>query len=89
MLKNEKLISRIFFVIFAILVFDNLFTLFNNHMWPILNIPTIEIYGLPFYLMLCIACYKLPNIRNNKYVIFPVYIIIALNIYGILYNIIN
>ena len=89
MLKNKKLISTALSVGCIILVFDELFALFNNHMWPILNIPTMEIYALPFIFILILACYKLPNIRNNKYILFPLYTAIAINVYGIIHNIIN
>ena len=89
MLKNEKLISTTLSVGCIILVFDELFTLFNNHMWPILNIPTMEIYALPFLFILFLACYKLPSIRNEKYIWFPLYTAIAINLYGIIHSIIN
>ena len=89
MLKNEKLITTLSFIVVLIGALDTLFVFFNNHMWPILNVPTFEIYFIPFLLILCFACYNFPNIRNNKYILFPVYIIIALNLYGIISNVIN
>ena len=89
MLKNEKLITTLSFIVLVILALDALFLHFNNHMWPIFNIYCFEIYALPFALIPCFACYNFPNIRNNKYILFPVYIMIALNLYGIISNIIN
>ena len=89
MLKNEKLITTLSFIVVLILALDTLFVFFNNHLWPILNISTFEIYALPLFLIPCFACYNFPNIRNNKYILFPVYIMIALNLYGIISNIIN
>ena len=89
MLKNEKLITTLSFIVVLILALDTLFVFFNNHMWPILNISTFEIYLLPFFLIPCFACYNFPNIRNNEYILFLVYIMIALNLFGIIYNIIN
>ena len=89
MLKNEKLITTLSFIVVLILALDTLFVFFNNHMWPILNISTFEIYAFPLFLIPCFACYNFPNIRNNKYILFPIYIMIALNLYGIISNIIN
>ena len=89
MLKNEKLITRLSFIVVLILALDTLFVYFNNHLWPILNFPTFEIYALPLFLIPCFACYNFPNIRDNKYILVPVYIMIALNLFGIISNIIN
>ena len=77
------------FVVILILGLDTLFTHFNNHMWPIFNIYCFEIYAIPLGLIPLYGGYNFPNIRNNKYILFPVYIIIALNLYGIISNIIN
>jgi len=89
MLKNEKLITTLSFIVVLILGLDTLFVFFNNHLWPILNISTFEIYALPLFIIPCFACYNFPNIRNNKYLLFIAYIWAALNIYGLIYNIIN
>ena len=89
MLKNEKLITRLSFIVVLILALDTLFVYFNNHLWPILNISTFEIFALPLFLIPCIACYNFPNIRDNRYILVLIYIIIALNLFGIISNIIN
>ena len=49
MLKNEKLITRLSFIVVLILALDTLFVYFNNHLWPILNISTFEIFALPLF----------------------------------------
>ena len=87
MLKNEKLITTLSFIVVLIGALDTLFVFFNNHMWPILNVPTFEIYFIPFLLILCFACYNFPNIRNNKYLLFPAYIWGGLNFFGLILNI--
>ena len=40
MLKNEKLITTLSFIMVLILALDTIFVFFNNHMWPILNVST-------------------------------------------------
>ena len=87
MLKNEKLITTLSFIVLVILALDALFLHFNNHMWPIFNIYCFEIYALPFALIPCFACYNFPNIRNNKYLLFPAYIWGGLNFFGLILNI--
>ena len=89
MLKNEKLIARLSFIVLMILGLDALFLHFNDHMWPILNIYCFEIYALPLGVIPFYGGYNFPNIRNNKYLLFIAYIWGALNIYGLIYNIIN
>ena len=53
MLKNEKLITTLSFIVVLILALDTLFVFFNNHMWPIFNVSTFEIYAIPFILIPC------------------------------------
>jgi len=89
MLKNEKLITRLSFIILAILALDALFLHFNDHMWPIFNIYCFEIFALPLGVIPLYGGYNFPNIRNNKYLCFIAYIWGALNLYGLIYNIIN
>ena len=89
MLKNEKLSTTLTFLVILILLLDILFVHFNNHMWPLFNIECFEIYAFPLALIPCFTCHNFPNIRNNKYLRFIAYIWLALNIYGLIYNIIN
>lgn len=89
MLKNEKLIARLSFIALVILALDALFLHFNDHMWPVFNIYCFEIYALPLGVIPCYGGYNFPNIRNNKYLRFIAYIWGALNLYGLIYNIIN
>ena len=89
MFKNEKLIARLSFIVLMILALDALFLNFNNHMWPILNIYCFEIYALPLGVIPFYGGYNFPNIRNNKYLRFLAYTLLALNTYRLIYNIIN
>jgi len=89
MLNNEKLIARLSFIVLVILTLDALFVHFNDHMWPILNIYCFEIYALPLALIPLYGGYNFSNIRNNKYLRFLAYTLLALNTYRLIYNIIN
>ena len=89
MLKNEKLITNILSVLGIILALDSIFAFFNNHTWPIIETEDIGIYGLPYFFFVWFSCSNLPNLRNSKRVMYPIYAIIAVNVCGIAYNLWN
>ena len=86
MLQNEKLITNVLSVLGVILILDTLFVFFNNKTWPIIEMGDIGIYGLPYYFFVWFSCSKLPNLRNSKRVMIPIYLIIALNVCGLAYR---